>query len=85
MTQSQWTSVDDYIIGRLIRSDPVLDEVLRANAAAGLPPHDVSPAQGKLIHLLARISGARCILEIGTLGGYSAIWLARALPRMVGW
>src|ERR1019366_10633585 len=62
-------------------SDPLLDEVLRANAAAGLPPHDVSPAQGKLLHLLARMSGARRILEIGTLGGYSTIWLGRALPE----
>ena len=81
MVEAQWTEVDDYIAARLIPPDPLLDEVLRANAAAGLPPHDVSPAQGKLLHLLARISGARHILEIGTLGGYSTIWLARALPQ----
>ena len=60
--------------------DPILDDVLAANAAAGLPAHDVSPSQGKLLHLLARIAGARRILEVGTLGGYSTIWLARALP-----
>jgi predicted O-methyltransferase YrrM len=57
-----------------------MDAVLRASAAAGLPPHNVSPNQGKLLQLLARIQGARSILEIGTLGGYSTIWLARALP-----
>jgi predicted O-methyltransferase YrrM len=58
----------------------VLEAVLQANAAAGLPPHDVSPTQGKLLHVLTRAQGARRILEIGTLGGYSTIWLARALP-----
>lgn len=80
MSQSLWTDVDSYIAGRLIADDPVLDGVLAANAAAGLPAHDVSPSQGKLLHLLARLMGARRILEIGTLGGYSTIWLARALP-----
>lgn len=60
--------------------DAALAEALAANAAAGLPAHDVSPAQGKLLHLLARMIGARRILEIGTLGGYSTLWLARALP-----
>ncbi len=64
----------------LIGSDPALEEALAANAAAGLPSIDVSAPQGKLIHLLARMSGARKALEIGTLGGYSTIWLARALP-----
>ncbi|NOJ70248.1 class I SAM-dependent methyltransferase [Paenibacillus alvei] len=62
-------------------SDPVLEAVLAANAAAGLPAHDVSPNQGKLLHLLAKLQGARMILEIGTLGGYSTIWFARALPQ----
>jgi predicted O-methyltransferase YrrM len=59
----------------------VLDAALDASRAAGLPPHDVSPSQGRLLELLARIQGARAILEIGTLGGYSTIWLARALPE----
>jgi predicted O-methyltransferase YrrM len=64
----------------LIPDDPALNEALKANAAAGLPTIDVAPNQGKLLQLLARIQGARRILEIGTLGGYSTIWLARALP-----
>jgi predicted O-methyltransferase YrrM len=68
-----WSEVDRYITGKLIRDDP---EVNRA----GLPPHEVSPPQGALLELLARAIGARRILEIGTLGGYSTIWLARALP-----
>ncbi|TCZ73792.1 O-methyltransferase [Paenibacillus albiflavus] len=79
--QSQsWTDVDQYFTDQLIKKDPVLDEVLKHNAEAGLPAHDVAPNQGKLLHLLARIQGASTILEIGTLGGYSTIWLARALP-----
>ncbi|MDZ7966665.1 MAG: O-methyltransferase [Nostoc sp. DedSLP03] len=61
-------------------SDPALDQALQTSAAAGLPPHNVSPNQGKLLLLLAQIQGAQSILEIGTLGGYSTIWLARALP-----
>src|ERR1700716_270198 len=80
MTQEQWTAVDDYITDQLVRPDPVLDAALEASAAAGLPPIQVSPSQGKLLHLLARVQGARNILEMGTLGGYSTIWLARALP-----
>lgn len=80
MSQAQWTAADDYIAGRLIRPDDALDAVLAANAAAGLPTIDVSPLQGKFLHLLVRIAGARKVLEIGTLGGYSTIWLARALP-----
>ena len=75
-----WTRVDAYIADGLIPPDPALDAALAANAAAGLPAIDVSPAQGKLLHILARMVGARRILEIGTLGGYSTIWLARALP-----
>ena len=74
------TAVDAYIVERLLAPDAALDAALAANAAAGLPPIDVSPAQGKLLHLLARMAGARRILEVGTLGGYSTIWLARALP-----
>lgn len=80
MTAEQWTAVDDYITDLLIPPDPVLDAALQASVAAGLPPHNVSPNQGKLLQLLARVQGARTILEIGTLGGYSTIWLARALP-----
>ncbi len=80
MGQHLWTVVDRYIADALIPSDPVLEAVLHTNAAAGLPAIDVAPNQGKLLHLLARIQGAKRILEIGTLGGYSTIWLARALP-----
>lgn len=78
---NQWSAVDDYIAGHLLGDDPVLDAALAANAAAGLPAIDVSPVQGKMLHLLARGIGARRILEVGTLGGYSTIWLARALPE----
>jgi predicted O-methyltransferase YrrM len=76
----QWTSVDTYLTGTLIHADPILEAALAANAAASLPSIDVSPTQGKWLHLLATIKGATRILEIGTLGGYSTIWLARALP-----
>lgn len=75
-----WTAVDAYVADRLSTSDPALEAALAANAAAGLPEIDVSAAQGKFLHLLARGIGARRILEVGTLGGYSTIWLARALP-----
>ena len=80
MSQDQWTAVDRYITDLLVPTDPLLDAALQACAAAGLPPHNVSPNQGKLLQLLARVQGARTILEIGTLGAYSTIWLARALP-----
>jgi predicted O-methyltransferase YrrM len=80
MTQSKWTAVDTYITDALISSDPVLDVVLQTSDAAGLPSHHVSPNQGKFLMLLALMQQARNILEIGTLGGYSTIWLARALP-----
>jgi predicted O-methyltransferase YrrM len=73
--------VDTYIEDRLLGSDPMLEAVLAANTAAGLRPIDVSPAQGRFLELLARITGAKNILEIGTLGGYSAIAMARALPE----
>jgi predicted O-methyltransferase YrrM len=79
-----WAAVDRYVGERLLGDDPVLAAVLSANAQAGLPDIDVSPAQGKMLHLLARMMDARRILEIGTLGGYSTIWLARALPAD-GW
>ena len=80
MSRDRWAAVDRYVTGLLVPPDPVLEAALAAGAAAGLPPHDVSPAQGRLLELLARMIGARRILEVGTLGGYSAIWLARALP-----
>ena len=78
--ERRWSEVDSYFAKTLVGSDPALDAALAANTAAGLPSIDVSAPQGKLIHLLARMSGARNALEIGTLGGYSTIWLARALP-----
>jgi predicted O-methyltransferase YrrM len=74
------SAVDSYFAKTLIGSDPTLEDTLAANSAAGLPSIDVSAMQGKLLHLLARMSGARNVLEIGSLGGYSTIWLARALP-----
>jgi predicted O-methyltransferase YrrM len=80
MREEQWIAVDRYITDLLVPHDPSLAAALAASAAAGLPRHEVSPNQGKLLLLLARIQGARTILEIGTLGGYSTIWLARALP-----
>ncbi|PEY34555.1 methyltransferase [Bacillus cereus] len=75
-----WKAVDDYITDLLVPTDPILEEILQVNAEAELPAHDVSPTQGKFLQLLVQIQGARNILEIGTLGGYSTIWLARALP-----
>jgi predicted O-methyltransferase YrrM len=80
MSQEQWTQVDRYITDLLVPVDPALDHALTESHAAGLPAINVAPNQGKLLHLFARIRGARSILEIGTLGGYSSIWLARALP-----
>jgi predicted O-methyltransferase YrrM len=80
MTQRQWTRVDEYFAALFVPQDPVFDAVLAASDAAGLPAINVAPNKGKLLMLLARMIGARRILEIGTLGGYSTIWLARALP-----
>jgi predicted O-methyltransferase YrrM len=80
VNQERWTAVDRYLTDLLVSPDPVLEAALHAGAGAGLPPHEASPTVGKLLHLLARSLGARSILEIGTLGGYSTIWLARALP-----
>ena len=81
MTQNEtWTAVDHYITQWLLPNDPVLDAALAANAAADLPPIDVAPNEGKFLHLIALVRGSRRILEIGSLGGYSTIWLARALP-----
>ncbi|MFD9909708.1 O-methyltransferase [Streptomyces sp. NPDC059063] len=79
-SQPQWTAVDDYFTAQLAPEDEALTAALADSDAAGLPHINVAPNQGKLLQLLARIQGARRILEIGTLGGYSTIWLARALP-----
>jgi len=80
MSQPTWTAVDQYLSDLLLPPDAALDNALAASVAAGLPAISVSPIQGKLLHLLARMCRAERILEIGTLGGYSTIWLARALP-----
>jgi len=80
MSQEQWSAVDEYFARVLVPSDPALDATLNTSAESGLRAINVAPNQGKFLHLLAKIKGARRILEIGTLGGYSTIWLARALP-----
>jgi len=80
MTQEVWTAVDRYITDLFVPPDAALDSALQSSEAAGLPAINVSPPQGKFLQLLARALGAKKILEIGTLGGYSTIWLARALP-----
>jgi predicted O-methyltransferase YrrM len=80
MAQERWTQVDDYLAGALIPSDTVLDAAIRAGVDAGMPQIQVSPTQGRFLYLMARVLGARKILEIGTLAGYSTIWMARALP-----
>ena len=76
----RWLAVDSYFVEKLAPSDDALDKALEANLAAALPPHDVSPLQGKFLALLAKLVAAKRVLEIGTLGGYSTIWLARAMP-----
>ncbi|WP_374352138.1 O-methyltransferase [Chitinimonas sp.] len=80
MNQANWTAVDDYFCQLLVPEDEALRAAVRDSDAASLPAHQVAPNQGKLLQLLAQICGARRILEIGTLGGYSTIWMARALP-----
>jgi predicted O-methyltransferase YrrM len=80
MSEELWTAVDNYISTLFVPGDPALDAALKTSTDAGLPAINVAPNQGKLLMLLARIHGARRILEVGTLGGYSTIWLARALP-----
>ena len=80
MTEQLWTDIDKYITDLLVPADPALDATLDASNAAGLPQIAVAPNQGKLLQLLARIQGSKKILELGALGGYSTIWLARALP-----
>jgi predicted O-methyltransferase YrrM len=78
--QDRWTAVDLYFGRMLIPADPVLESALQASRSAGLPAIQVAPNQAKLLWILARMLNARKILEIGTLGGYSTIWLARAMP-----
>ena len=80
MSEILWTNVDEYLVGLFSPSDSALEETLHQSAAADLPPISVAPNQGKLLELLAKMQRSRRILEIGTLGGYSTIWLARALP-----
>ena len=80
MNQEIWTAVDQYINQTLVSADPVLGAALQDSEKAGLPSIQVSPSQGKMLHILAKSINARNILEIGTLGGYSTIWMARALP-----
>ena len=80
MAEDEWAKVDDYLVEALILPDPVLDQALADSDAAGLPAINVAANQGKLLMLIAQMAGARRILEVGTLGGYSTIWLARALP-----
>jgi len=81
MNQEQWTAVDDYISQTVVLSDAALDAAIEASVKAELPAIAVTPNQGKLLQIFARLVQARRILEIGTLGGYSTIWLARALPE----
>jgi predicted O-methyltransferase YrrM len=80
MDAKAWSAVDDYLESALLERDPVLEQALADSEAAGLRAIHVAPNQGKLLQLLAQMMGARRILEIGTLGGYSTLWLARALP-----
>ncbi len=80
MREERWAAVDDYLAARLVPVDPVLEAALDASRAGGLPSINVTPTQGAFLALLVRLQGARSVLEIGTLGGYSTIWLARALP-----
>jgi predicted O-methyltransferase YrrM len=80
MSKARWESVEDYLVDHLVPPDPALDAAISSADTAGLPSINVAPTHGKFLHLLARLRGARKILEIGTLGGYSTIWLARALP-----
>ncbi|HTV40305.1 MAG TPA: O-methyltransferase [Candidatus Sulfotelmatobacter sp.] len=79
MTQEKWTTVDEYLSSLLVPDDKALQNALNTSAEAGLPPIQVTPVQGKMLHLLCRSVKARLILELGTLGAYSTIWLARAL------
>ncbi len=78
--QQQWSDVDDFLVHSLLPKDPVFEKILANNKAAGLPAHDVAPNQGQFLQLLVQLTGAKNILEIGTLGAYSSVWMTRALP-----
>jgi len=78
--QERWDAVDDWIESQLVSEDSTLRGAVAASVEAGLPPIQVSPAQGRMLELLVRVTNARTVLEVGTLGGYSTIWLARRLP-----
>ena len=78
--ETSWATVDNYFSQQLISEEPIFNQVLKANAEAGLPPYDVSPNQGKLLQIFVQMINAKSILEIGTLGAYSTIWMAKALP-----
>lgn len=80
MSEATWAAVDEYVLSKLIREDPALTAAMDDRRAADMPEIEVSPIEGMHLHLLARMSGARRILEVGTLAGYSTIWLARAVP-----
>ena len=80
MSEALWGRVDEYIVDKLVQEDASLEAALAANAAVGLPAMDVSAAQGKFLNLMVRITGAKRVLELGTLCGYSTIWMAKALP-----
>ncbi|OIU71965.1 O-methyltransferase [Rossellomorea aquimaris] len=81
MNEKTWEEVDQYFTAKLHKKDQMMDEVMTANEKAEMPLIDVSPSQGKMLHMLVKMKGAKRILEIGTLGGYSSIWMARALPE----
>lgn len=81
MMEDTWTAVDDYFGHQLISEEPIFKEILQENSRAGLPAYDVSPNQGKLLQLFVQMISAKSILEIGTLGAYSTIWMAKALPK----
>lgn len=80
MSEALWSQVDEFIVDKLVKEDAALAAALAANTAAGLPAMDVSAAQGKFLNLMVRITAASTVLELGTLGGYSTIWMAKALP-----
>ncbi len=81
MNEKTWKEVDQYFTAKLHKKDQLMNEVMKANEEAQMPSIDVSPSQGKMLHMLVKMKGAKRILEIGTLGGYSSIWMGRALPE----
>ena len=81
MNEKTWKEVDQYFTAKLHKKDQLMNEVMKASEEAQMPSIDVSPSQGKMLHMLVKMKGAKRILEIGTLGGYSSIWMGRALPE----